>query len=238
MISTTTLEYKDQGTLLKGFLAYDDKTAGKRPAVLVAHDWSGCNEFAQNKAKQLAEMGYIGFALDMFGNGITANTKEEKSQLIAPLIEDRGKLLQRIQSALEQIRVNDRVDNSCIAAIGFCFGGLCVLDLARSGADIRGVVSFHGLLFPPTGMPTAKIKAKVLALHGYEDPMVPPEQVAAFEQEMNAAKVDWQLHVYGNTKHAFSNPLANDQTLGTIYNEIAAKRSWIAMTNFLTEIFS
>jgi dienelactone hydrolase len=217
---------------------YDDQFSGKRPAVIVTHDWSGRNEFATNKADRLAEMGYIGFAIDMYGKGIVGNTLEEKKALITPLMENRKLLGQRMTKALETLKTIDYVDSKRIAAIGFCFGGLCVLDLARSGATVSGVVSFHGSLDPPTHSTTETISAKVLALHGFEDPMVSQDQVLAFQKEMTKAGADWQWVVYGGTMHAFTNPNANDPKLGTVYQPIADKRSWIAMKDFLTEIFA
>lgn len=234
---TQEIEYKDGNTNLKGFLAEDDKHAGKRPAVLVCHDWSGRNEFACQKAQQLAELGYVGFALDMYGDAKVFKTKEEKSAQIQPFIQDRTKLLKRILAAFNTVKMLKNVDADKIAAIGFCFGGLCVLDLARSGANLKGVVSFHGLLNPPQPAFNQPIKAKVLALHGYDDPMVTPDQIINFGHEMTHAKVDWQFHIYGNTMHAFTNPEANDPSFGTVYNKDADSRSWIEMKNFLNEIF-
>lgn len=234
---TNVVEYYEGNTLLKGFIAYDDSSSHKHPAILIAHDWSGCNDFARNKALKMAELGYVGFAVDMFGEGKTGATTEEKSALIQPLLNDRLLLQRRLFAALSFIEENDRVNSQLIAAIGFCFGGLCVLDLARSGADVKGVVSFHGLFNSPEKLPKPKISAKVLALHGYDDPMVPPEQVHAFAQEMTTAQADWQIHMYGHTQHAFTNPAANDVNLGTIYNAAAEKRSWQAMKDFFNELF-
>ncbi len=222
---------------LHGFLAYDSSKEGVRPAVIVAHDWSGRNEFACQKAMMLAEMGYVGFALDMFGNAQLGTTTAEKSALIEPLVSNQALLRRRLDSALNTVLSIPEVDKQRIAIIGFCFGGMCALELARSGADIKGAVSFHGLLNKPGTMKSDVIKAKVLALHGYEDPMANPEQANAFCQEMTEAKADWQLHMYGQVKHAFTNPNAHDTQLGLIYNSTAAKRSWQAMTNFLQEIF-
>jgi dienelactone hydrolase len=238
MIQTKKIEYYDQNSLLEGLYAFDDALTHKRPLILIAHDWSGRNEFANKKAEKLAELGYVGFAIDMFGKGKIGTTNNEKMALIKPLMENRSALYQRILSAFEFSKTLDVVNVTKIGAIGFCFGGLCVLDLARSGVDVHGVVSFHGLLGAPQNEQTAPIKAKILALHGHEDPMVPLEQLLAFEKEMTLKKVDWQVHVYGNTKHAFSNPLAHDEELGTVYNRLAEKRSWMAMQNFFTEIFS
>lgn len=229
------IQYTDGETDFRGVLISNENSIGKRPAVLVAHDWSGRNEFAERKAEKMAELGYVGFAIDMFG-GKTGQTKEEKSALIAPLLDDRELLKRRIVAAFEILKKQEEVDQHAIGAIGFCFGGLCVLDLARSGTNVAGIVSFHGLLFPPP-QADAKIKAKILALHGHDDPMVPPEQVLAFENEMTKAQADWQVHIYGNTKHAFTNPLANDPDFGTVYQAISDARSWRAMRDFFQEVF-
>ncbi len=238
MIKTKLIEYHDGQVTLDGYYAYDSKTTDKRPAILVAHDWSGRNDFACEKAKKLAELGYVGFALDMYGKGKVGHTKEEKMALIKPFMDDRAKLKQRILTAFDVAKKLDCVDNSRIAAIGFCFGGLCALDLARSGAAIRGVVSFHGLLSAPQNLTSQFIQAKILALHGYDDPMAPAEQVAAFEKEMTASKADWQVYMYGNTMHAFTNPVANDPGFGTVYNSLADSRSWAAMKNFFNEVLA
>lgn len=238
MIKTQSQTYQESNTTLEAFIAYDDQSQNKKPAVLICHDWSGKNEFACKKAEKLAELGYVGFALDMFGKGKFGKTKEEKSALIQPLIQDRSLLQKRILAAFETVKKLPQVDTTRIGAIGFCFGGLCALDLARSGADVKGVVSFHGLLNAPENAAKHAIKAKVLALHGYNDPMVTPDQVNAFANEMTHAKVDWQLDMYGNTMHAFTNPDANDPGFGTVYNKQADARSWIAMREFFKEIFA
>lgn len=237
-MKTENIEYHDGDNLLEGYLAYDDKVTGKRPAVLVAHDWSGRNEFACQKAKNLAELGYVGFALDMFGKGIIGNTKEEKSALIQPFVQDRKALLNRLLKAVETVKQLEMVDAQKISMIGFCFGGLCALDLARSGADVKGTVSFHGILSAPEGLPKHQIKSKVLVLHGFDDPMATPEQAIAFGHEMTEAKANWELNMYGNVVHAFTNPQANDKDFGTVFNEQANQRSWVAMKNFLTEVFA
>ncbi len=219
-----------------GFLAYDDSIDTPRPAVLVAHDWSGRNEFACEKAKMLAKMGYVAFALDLYGNARLGETNDEKMALMQPLANDRGLLRDRVRAAFDALIGMSEVDINRVAIIGFCFGGMCALDLARSGADIKGAVSFHGLLDAPDLKPQP-IKAKVLALHGYEDPLVKHELVHVFCEEMTAAQVDWQVHMYGLVQHAFTNPNAHDADLGLIYNRVAAKRSWKAMSLFLEEIF-
>jgi dienelactone hydrolase len=236
-IITTTIAYFDGDVVLDAFIAYDDAIEGRRPAVLVSHAWAGRNDFVAEKAKKLAQLGYVGFALDMYGKGILGNDIEENAALMQPFIDDRPMLQQRITAALNTVKLLPWVDDSKIAAIGFCFGGLCVLDLARTGADIKGVVSFHGLLGAPGNTQSNKILAKVLALHGSDDPMVPVDQLLALQNEMTAAKVDWQVHSYGHTMHAFTNPEAHDPDFGTVYQPDADRRSWIAMKNFLHEVF-
>ena len=222
---------------LHGFYAYDDSFSGKRPIVLVAHDWSGRNEFAQQKAELLAELGYVGFAIDMYGRGQQGQTKEEKIALMQPLMKDRTLLCERILGAIDAVDSISQADTSKIAAIGFCFGGLCVLDLARTGESICGVISFHGLLSAsPLHLPKP-INAKVLALHGQDDPMAPPEHVQHFAEEMTTAQADWQLHIYGNTTHAFMNPQANDPEAGLVYNPQTEKRAWRLAKDFLKEVF-
>ncbi|RUR09440.1 dienelactone hydrolase family protein [Legionella sp. km772] len=222
---------------LHGFLAYDDKVDTPRPAVLVAHDWSGRSELMCTKAKLLAEMGYLAFALDMYGHGRIGITTDEKKALMTPFINDRLLLSERLRAAYDAVIGMEEVDSSRVAIIGFCFGGLCALDLARSGLEIKGAVSFHGLLNRPVDLKPEHIKAKILVLHGYDDPMAAPEQVNEFCQEMNEAKADWQVHMFGHVQHAFTNPDAHDQHAGLVYNSMAAKRAWNAMTQFFQEIF-
>ncbi|MDD5411354.1 MAG: dienelactone hydrolase family protein [Methylobacter sp.] len=236
-IVSNTVGYTDGDVLLEAFFAFDDSFSDRRPAVLINHAWGGRDDFVAEKAKKLAALGYFGFAVDMYGKGVLGSSPEENAKLMQPLMDDRVMLQQRMKAALYAVRLLPWVDDSKIAAIGFCFGGLCSLDLARTGADLKGVVSFHGLLGAPDNTQDNAIKAKVLALHGHDDPLVPVEQVIAFEQEMTKAGADWQLHTYGNTMHAFTNPVANDPTFGTVYQSDADRRSWIAMKNFLIEIF-
>lgn len=222
---------------LHGFLAYDDKVDIPRPAVLVAHDWSGRSELMCSKAKLLAEMGYLGFSLDMYGHGRIGTTTDEKKALMTPFVNDRLLLSERLRAAYDAVIGMDEVDSNRIAIIGFCFGGLCALDLARSGVEIKGAVSFHGLLNRPVDLKPELIKAKILVLHGYDDPMATPVQVNEFCQEMNEAKADWQVQMYGHVQHAFTNPDAHDHHAGLVYNSLAAKRAWNAMTQFFQEIF-
>jgi dienelactone hydrolase len=237
-IVSNTVMYLDGDVMLEAFFAFDDAISGRRPTVLINHTWAGRDDFVAEKAKKLAALGYVGFAVDMYGKGVLGTSPDECMKLMLPFMADRAMLQQRMKAALAAVRLMPWVDDGKIAAIGFCFGGLCSLDLARTGADIKGVVSFHGLLTAPENILGNAIKAKILALHGHDDPLVPSEQVLAFEQEMTEAGADWQLHTYGNTLHGFTNPLANDPAFGAVYQPAADRRSWIAMQNFLTEIFA
>ncbi len=229
------VDYADAGTACKGFVAWDDARPGPLPAVLISHAWGGRQAVFDQKARDLARLGYAAFALDMYGGGRTGTTVEECSALMTPFVTDRALLSRRINAAVAAASSLPQIDARRIAAMGFCFGGMCVLDLARSGAKVRGVVSIHGLLKPP-GLPGGAISAKVLALHGHDDPMAPVEDVVAFEKEMTAANVDWQLHAYGRTKHAFTDPSANNADLGLLYNPDAERRSYVALLNFLEEV--
>lgn len=237
MIQERYVEYEHDGDLLEGFLAYDDAIDIARPGVIVSHAWGGRSNFDCDRARKLAVQGYVGFACDVFGKGIAGKSKEENAALIQPFLEDRAMLQSRMLKIVETLRTQTEVDDENIAAIGFCFGGLCVLDLARVGADVKGVASFHGLFGAPGNTEGTKITAKVLCLHGHEDPMVPVEAVQDLQNELTAAGADWQIHAYGGTMHAFTNPIANDPDFGTVYSELADKRSWQALTNFLDELF-
>jgi dienelactone hydrolase len=230
-----TLEYRDGETLLEGFLCYDESLPGPRPTVLINHAWNGRDEFVERKARRLAWQGYACFALDNYGKGKLGQTPEECTALMSPLMQDRRKLLTRMQAGLTFAKGLPIVDARRIAVMGFCFGGLCTLDLARANADVRGVVSFHGLL-KPSGLTEPAIRPKVLMLHGYDDPMAPPEDVLAIAREFTAAGADWQLHAYGQTVHAFTNPKANDRAGGKQYDEAADRRSWHALEEFLAEV--
>ncbi|MCQ8128912.1 dienelactone hydrolase family protein [Methylomonas rivi] len=237
-IVSNTVNYLDQDTLLEGLFAYDDAIEGARPTVLIHHAWAGRDALVADKAKKLAALGYLAFATDMYGKGVIGRSPEENGRLMQPFMQDRGKLQRRLHAALATVKLLPWADNARIAAMGFCFGGLCALDFARTGADLRGAVSFHGLLVPPGNIPNPQIKAKVLVLHGHDDPMAPPEQVLALQTELTRAGADWQMHIYGGTMHAFTNPVANDPAFGTVYQAAADKRSWRAMQNFFAEIFA
>lgn len=236
-IHTKTVEYKDGDKILEAYMAWDDSSHDPRPGVMISHAWGGRGEFEEGKAVQLAELGYVGFAIDLYGKGVRGANNEENAALMQPLLDDRAMLQRRMKLALEQIRKQKEVDAARVAAMGYCFGGLCVLDLARTGADVAGVASFHGLFGKPGNTDGTPIKARVLALHGWDDPMATPDQVLALTEELSAAGADWQIHAYGGTMHAFTNPAANDPDFGTVYNSAADRRSWQSLQLFLAEIF-
>lgn len=237
MLQIKNIQYQDAEIPLVGSIVYPAKVAADVPAVMVVHDWSGKNDFAMSAAKRIAELGYIGFAVDMYGHGKIGHTIEEKSALMQPLVNNRAKILKRLQIALQTVREQEQVNKQKIAAIGFCFGGLCCLDLARAGTDFSGVASFHALLNAPETTPK-KILAKILLLHGYKDPNATPDQFMAFAKEMHAVDADWQANVYGRAVHAFSNPSANDKQLGLLYDAKIAERAWTDTAHFLQEIFA
>jgi len=236
-VVTQEVKYAIGNTEHVGFLAYDAAGSDKRPGVLVSPEWIGVNDYSRGRARQLAEMGYVAFVHDPYGGGKNAADPKQAAEWSSVLKADRPELRKRIKTGLETLRKQNRVDGSKIAAIGYCFGGTSVLELARSGADIAGVVSFHGNLSSPMPARAGEIKAKVLVCHGAVDPIVPPEEVAAFEKEMQAASADWQLISYGNAVHSFTNPGAKGTAPGVKYDEKADKRSWEAMKDFLQEAF-
>jgi len=242
-VVTQSVEYRDGEVVLEGYLAYDDALQkdglqAKRPGVLVAHEWRGLSPQVKTRAGQLAQLGYVAFALDMYGKGVYAKDNKEAAMLAGKYKGDRALMRRRALAGLDVLRRQPLVDATRMAAIGYCFGGTTVLEVARSGADIAGVVSFHGGLDSPAPADAKHIKARVLVLHGADDPSVPPAQVAAFEDEMRAANVDWQLVKYGGAVHSFTNIEAGtDASKGNAYNAYADRRSWRAMQDFFAEIF-
>tara|TARA_B100000927_G_C16438630_1_gene458749 strand:+ start:762 stop:1466 length:705 start_codon:yes stop_codon:yes gene_type:complete len=233
-MKTEEINYSYDQINYKGFVAYPDKD--KAPLILIAPSWAGRDEFVKDKARELAQEGFVAMAIDMYGEAKVGSSTEENQSMMTPLVEDRDKLKGIVNAALEAGKQLDKVDNSKVAAIGYCFGGLVVLDLARSGSNVCGVVSFHGLLMD-SEISQNGIKSKILVLHGERDPMVPLSMVDEFQKEMTEAGADWQLHSYGNAYHAFTNKEANDPNLGTQYNKDADRRSWKSMMNFFEEIF-
>ncbi len=238
-VRTEALEYKHGDVVLQGYLAYDDSISANRPGVLVVHEWWGLNDYPKKRARQLAELGYVAFAADMYGKGVVATDRSEAGALAGAVRRDRRLMRDHAAAALEVLRNHPLCDKDRIAAIGYCFGGGVVLELARDGADIAGVVSFHGSLNTPNPKDAKNIKAKVLVCHGADDPSVPMDQVIAFQKEMREAAVDWQMIFYGGAVHAFTNPdSGDDPSRGAAYNEKADRRSWEAMKSFFAEIFA
>jgi dienelactone hydrolase len=237
-IHTETIEYRAGDVRLEGFLAYDEAQVGKRPGVLIVHQWKGLGEYEKKRAEMLAKLGYNVFALDIYGAGIRPKTPQEAGAEAGKYKSDRALLRARARAGLEVLRQHPLTDTKRIAAIGYCFGGTTVIELARSGAELNGVVSFHGALDSPTPADGRNIKCRVLALHGADDPFVPANDVAAFEAEMRQAKVDWQLVKYGGAVHSFTDWNAGDNVAaGAAYNQKADERSWAAMKDFFAEIF-
>ncbi len=237
-IHTANVEYKDGDVVLEGYLAYSTEKPGKRPGVLVIHQWKGLGEYEKSRVEMLAKMGYVAFAADIYGKGIRPQDPQGAGAQAGKYKSDRELLRKRVTAGLNVLRNFEQTDTKHLAAIGYCFGGTTVLELARSGADISGVVSFHGGLDSPKPEDGKNIKCKVLVLHGADDPFNSAQNVAAFENEMRGAKVDWQMVQYGGAVHSFTEVAAgNDNSKGAAYNEKADHRSLDAMKQFFAEIF-
>ncbi len=238
-IKTQVVLYSDGDVALEGFLAWDSEKVDKPvPGVLVVHQWLGLTDYEKSRCRQLAKLGYVAFALDVYGKGIRPANQPDAGKQAGIYKNDRDLYRRRLKLGLEQLRARDVVAKNQIAAIGYCFGGTGVLELARSGADISGVVSFHGGLDSPQPEAGKNIKSKVLVCHGADDPFVPANEIDAFKSELNNAGVDWQMIVYSGAVHSFTQPMAgNDNSRGAAYNEKADKRSWTAMRSFFNEVF-
>ncbi|MGH7953398.1 MAG: dienelactone hydrolase family protein [Limisphaerales bacterium] len=238
-ICTETIGYKHGDAALEGFVAYDNSTRDKRPGVLVVHQWQGITDYEKMRAQQLAQLGCVAFCADIFGKGIHPKTVQEAGATAGKFRGgDRKLLRERVNAGLDELKKNQFVDANRVAAIGYCFGGTTVIELARSGAELNGVVSFHGGLDSPNPSDGKNIQCKVLALAGADDPFQDPKNLAAFEKEMRDSKVDWQITFYGGAVHAFTQPDVDKDNLdGAKYNEHADKRSWEAMKVFFAEIF-
>lgn len=243
-IQTQSINYADAGATLYGYLAWDDNATASRPGVLVCHDGlGGGGKFERGRAEALAEMGYVGFALDVYGDKQRATNAEQAYQLMSPFTTDRAMLRQRLRAAITTLVELPTVDNTQLAAMGYCFGGLCALEIARANFStdewqVKGVASFHGSLSAGKGMAADKLNSKVLAMHGWDDPIVPQRELQAFTEEMTNANADWQLIAYGGAMHSFTNPLANAPEQGIQYNAAVEQRSWQALTHFLAELFA
>jgi dienelactone hydrolase len=236
-IVTRTVEYRAGDAVLEGLVSYDTAGPAKKPGVLVVHDWMGVGPYVRTRAEQLAALGYVAFAADIYGKGVRPTNAKEASAQAGKFKADRPLLRARVAAALAELRRQPNVAATRVAAIGYCFGGTAALELARSGAEVAGVVTFHGGLDSPTPADARNIKAKVLALHGADDPFVPPAQVQAFEEEMRGGGVDWQLVKYSGAVHAFTLPDAgSDNSKGAAYNASADRRSWEAMKTFFNEV--
>ncbi|HEY5345284.1 MAG TPA: dienelactone hydrolase family protein [Verrucomicrobiae bacterium] len=234
---TKTIEYKQGDTTLEGYLAYDDSFSGKRPGVLIVHQWMGLTDYEENRAVMLANLGYVAFCADIYGKGIRPQNYKEAGAEATKYKTDRALLRLRVNAGLDELKKCDLVDTKRIAAIGYCFGGTTVIELALSGADLNGVVSFHGGLDAPNPADAKNIKCKVFALAGADDPFQNPADLAAFEKEMRDANVDWRLIKYGGAVHSFTQPMADGSLPGAKYNVRADKRSWADMKSFFAEIF-
>ena len=236
-LHTEAIEYKQGDTTCEGYLAYDDAVKGTRPGVLVVHDWLGCDSYAKMRADMLAKLGYVAFAADIYGKGVRPSGPPEAMAQVTKYKGDRALLRARVNAALDALKKQPQCDTKRVAAIGYCFGGTTVLELARSGADIAGIVTFHGGLDTPT-RDAKNIKCKVLICHGADDPYVPAADVTALQDELRAAGVDWQMIYYSGAVHSFTRQSSgNDNSKGAAYNEKADKRSWEAMKEFFGEIF-
>jgi len=238
-MQTRDIDYRDETINLRGYLAFDETATTRRPGVLVFHEGLGLGDFAMARARKVAELGYVALAADMFGDRRQARNLREVADLVGGLRNDPQTLRARGRAALATLAALPQVDANRLAAIGFCFGGSVVLELARDGADLAAVVSFHGVLTTKAPAVSGKLKARVLVCTGADDPLAPPEQVRAFEDEMRAAQVpDWQVISYGNTLHGFTNPAADGSMMRTaVYSEQADRRSWAAMRGLLEEAF-
>ncbi len=233
-MKTEKITYQSGDKSFEGYLAQPE--GDSNPCVLIAHTWAGRDAFVEEKAKLLTELGYAAFAIDMYGEGKIGTSNEENAGMMQPLLDDREELARRALASLDAVSKIDNIDASKIVIMGYCFGGLVAMDLARTGVDIKGAVSFHGFLAGPENS-TNEIKAKILALHGDSDPMVGQDQIESFRQEMTSKKVDWQLHVFGGAMHSFTNPEANDPDFGAVYSKNADERSWKIFTDLLMELF-
>jgi dienelactone hydrolase len=237
-VKTREVDYKQNGTTLKGLIAWDDAQTGKRPGVLVVHEWWGLNEHARNAARRLAEAGYVALAVDMYGDGKVTTHQHDAEALMSAVMKDPAVEAARFNAALAQLKQDPHVDPEKIAAIGYCFGGAVVLDMARAGADLDVVVSFHGLLSTKTPAQKGKVKARILVLTGDADPFNPPEQVEAFKKEMQAAGANFQVISYPGARHGFTNPDAAKYGMAALaYDATADKQSWAEMLKLLKQVF-
>ena len=238
-VVTRPVSYTQGGTALEGFLAYDDAVKGKAPGVLVVHEWWGLNDYARSRARQLAQLGYVAFAVDMYGKGKATRHPDQAAAWMKAVNSNMDAWRKRAQAGLDVLRKQPQVDPGRIAAIGYCFGGATVQVLAYSGANLKGIVSFHGSLVPPSEEQAKRTKAKFLICHGAKDPLNPPQALLAYVNALNASSIDWQLIVFGNTRHGFTNPDAGKYGMAALaYSPSSDRRSWQYMKYFFQEIFA
>jgi dienelactone hydrolase len=237
-IKTESIEYKDGNTVLEGYFAYDDAVKGKRPAILVVHEWLGPGPYSKKRAEQLAELGYLAFAVDMYGKDTRPKNHEEAAKVSGMFRSDRKLMRSRITVGLERAKQHPLAEASKVGVVGYCFGGTAAIELARSGADVKAVATFHAGLDSPTPADGKNIKGKIMVFHGADDGFVPAENVAAFQKELRDAKVDWQMVYFGGAVHSFTVAEAgNDPSKGMAYNAAADRRSWETMKGFFSETF-
>lgn len=237
-VQTKTIEYKIGEQVFEGFLAYDDTSGAPRPGVLIVHQWRGLGEYEQKRAEMLAKLGYVAFCADIYGKGVRPTEVADASALAGKYKDDRALFRERLKAALDVLAARPEVDKSKLAAMGYCFGGTGALEVARSGADVRGVISFHGGLGTPAPGDANAIKGRVLVLHGADDPFVPPAEVEAFKKEMADAGVRYEFVSYPGAVHSFTHWTAGDDpSKGAAYNKEADEKSWEAMQTFLKDLF-
>ena len=236
-----TVEYKADGTTLKGYIAYDNSIKGKRPGVLVVHEWWGLNDYVRKRADMLAGLGYTALAVDLYGGGKNSEHPEDASKFVSEVMNNMGIGEKRFNAALDLLKQQKTVNPEDIAAIGYCFGGAVVLHMARAGGDLEGVVSFHGNLSPMYKASPETVRARILVLTGGDDVFVPQEQIETFKKEMDAAHADYEIIIYPGAKHSFTNPdadrLGKENNLPIAYNKEADEKSWARMQEFLKEVF-
>ncbi len=234
-ITTRTIEYTVNGKVFEGLLATDGRSS--RPAVMICHAWGGRKGHEEETAKRVAELGYTAFAADVYGKDVRGETIEENQALMTPLVEDRDELQERLRGALNALCEQAETDENNVSVTGFCFGGLCALDMARTNAPVIGVSAFHAVIGKPGKPGSDDILPKVMCFQGFDDPMADPDALVSFGKEMTDRNADWQLHVFGGVSHAFTNPDASNDELGLKYNKQASERSWEMFKSYLWEMF-
>lgn len=237
-IQTETVRYRDGEQELQGYIAWDDAASGKRPGVMVVHEWWGLNDYAKQRARMLAELGYVAFAVDMYGPDKVTDHPQQAGEWMKMITANQAAWQQRALAGLEQLRKHPKVDTASLAAIGYCFGGATVMQMTYAGADLKGVASFHGSLPVPTEEQAAKISSSIFIAHGNADSFIPTERVLQFQSALDKAGTDWQMTSYGGARHGFTNPSADQYGIENVkYSAAADQRSWAQLQRFFAEIF-